>query len=42
MLSDSDGAEIASDIRTDYASKLEQVRFNYTNFTFGSVFPMCW
>lgn len=29
MISDLDGAEISSDIRTDYASKIEKVEFNY-------------
>jgi hypothetical protein len=42
MLSDSDGAEIASDIRTNYAFKLEEVKFYYTKFTLGSVIRICW
>jgi hypothetical protein len=42
MLSDLDGAEIASDIRTDYASKIEEAKFYYTKFTLGSVIPICW
>jgi hypothetical protein len=42
MLSNWDGTEITVDIRTDYASKLEEVKFYYTKFTLGYVIPICW